>query len=441
MAKIFEYKAGSFIEQVSKRVATSVNLTHKRTEKGVACVFNSATSSLLFPNTSNLNIPTGTVRTFVFNADLKFNSSRTSLFGKRISSAAFGSAPGYILFPNVEVGHIHIMIDDGANAIYLDSGIVFNHKLNHYIFTVDRVNNVMYLECNGVKGTEISIASLTANVTNDFDFGFKTYQSTNKPFADVLDLKVYDHILSAKERTDLYRDFLQSQITEKPVRGFELVKPNDLSYLKDTGLVAAYNMKPNGNTLVDISGNGNNGTIVGALRTKDGMSFVTNNKGISVSNLGTFTNLTINLSFKDITGLTNWHYLLDYRPKGTYLALTSMINFGLFMNGVTLVEASEYNRFETNNISLVMLNAETKVYLNGTHLRTVASMPRDFTSGLIIGSRYAIDSSWQTFNGEIQDIRFYNRVLTEQEIKDYHNSFITPVLLIDFSNEAVGNTI
>ena len=53
-----------------------------------------------------------------------------------------------------------------------------------------------------------------------------------------------------------------------------MVKPTDLSYLKDTGLVAAYNMKPNGNTLVDISGNGQNLLAAGSpISTKDGTYF------------------------------------------------------------------------------------------------------------------------------------------------------------------------
>ena len=90
--------------------------------------------------------------------------------------------------------------------------------------------------------------------------------------SDILKFDVYDDVISDKEIELDYKALLESQITEKPVRGFELVKPTDLSYQKDRGLLAAYNMKPNGSTLVDISGNGNNGTINGAvIQSKEGL--------------------------------------------------------------------------------------------------------------------------------------------------------------------------
>ena len=34
-----------------------------------------------------------------------------------------------------------------------------------------------------------------------------------------------------------------------------------------------------------------------------------------------------------------------------------------------------------------------------------------------------------------KDFRIYNRALTEQEVKDYHNQFVTPSLQEDFSSE------
>ena len=46
-----------------------------------------------------------------------------------------------------------------------------------------------------------------------------------------------------------------------------------ISLTELTGLVAAYSMVPSNGTLVDISREGNNGTISGALSTKDGMAF------------------------------------------------------------------------------------------------------------------------------------------------------------------------
>ena len=51
----------------------------------------------------------------------------------------------------------------------------------------------------------------------------------------------------------------------------EIVWIEIVSLKKVTGLTAAYNFIPNGDTLVDISGNGHNGKIVNCVREKDGL--------------------------------------------------------------------------------------------------------------------------------------------------------------------------
>ena len=40
-----------------------------------------------------------------------------------------------------------------------------------------------------------------------------------------------------------------------------------------------------------------------------------------------------------------------------------------------------------------------------------------------------------------KDLRFYTRAFSEQEVKDYHNSFIKPVILEDWSGSAVSDVI
>ncbi len=78
-----------------------------------------------------------------------------------------------------------------------------------------------------------------------------------------------------------------------------------------------------------------------------------------------------------------------------------------------------------------------KLYINGVE-DTITSTGF-YRSGT--GSRLFARSSGNGFLGDCADFRIYNRVLSEQEIKDYHNSFIKPVILEDWSGSAVGDVI
>ena len=272
-------------------------------------------------------------------------------------------------------------------------------------------------------------------------------------------LKVYDHILTEAERNLEYKEFLQAQITEKPVRGFELVKPTDLSYLKDRGLLAAYNFKRNGNTLVDISGNGLNFTIPSGIhQNKDYLTFYNADFIGSV-----YSPRALTLTDAQVAGRLNFtgNFTIMVRARvkshsdfqGLVVKGTSSAGWRCYIDGAN-------NRMRANlgnqlvsppTAHTTMGNWNTFVYifrpgtnigfwLNGIDLgsvditATVTTTNNNFIIGALQNNTYSADA-------DFADVRIYNRELTEQEIKDYHNSFIKPIILEDWSGSAVSDVI
>lgn len=209
-----------------------------------------------------------------------------------------------------------------------------------------------------------------------------------------------------------------------------------ISVQEVTGLVAAYNMIPSGSTFVDISGNGNNGTIpAGVMSTKEGIK--TNGK--------TFTapNSTIGVStflWRGIIHSNNPVQQLVGRGTGDWYfstAANNAISFRLETAGGIRYATSITNAFAVN-IPITIIGTYDGVnitlYINGVQ------------SGTPIAQTGAIlDTGDLRFGGYSDTVSLancthifykeYNHVLSLQEIKDYHNSFVKPYLLEDFSSE------
>ena len=438
MSKIFsaDFRSGTFIDSVTKTVMTPTAVTLNKTDKGFAALFNGSTSVL------NSNV-SGIIGTGDRTIEIWFRTKSTGVNSTAlITDGQFlvrGSSTNNLLISNNASTGVIDYILTVANSYKLNTWhhLIINRASDGTITPyIDLVNVYDYLlgDQTPVAGTNLIFGIL---------------QNNRKHNGDIALVRVYDTLLTEQERNRLYQEFLQSQPTEKPIRGFELVKPTDLSYQKDRGLLAAYNMKPNGSTLVDISGNGNNGTINGAvIQSKEGLfttdttsnvlisagPIITTNTysvlgrikindlmasdGVLFSNGNTTTNEII-----DSIGIKGGKLSWNYDTGGTYkagattdLPLNSYVDFAFVSDGGR--------------------SGVIKLYINGVE-DTITST-EFYRSGA--GSRLFARSSGTGFLGDCADFRIYNRVLSEQEIKDYHNSFIKPVILEDFNNYSVGET-
>lgn len=249
-------------------------------------------------------------------------------------------------------------------------------------------------------------------------------------------------VISANDIGDYQKFFVSLRQRGKSKRGFLQRKATEL---KENGLIAAYNFIPNGNTLVDISGGGNNMTLAGSPQpTNNGIRFDgVNDKGTCTGSSGLNGNVTISTRIK----LWGW--------GGT-------TNGRIFTNSSIIVWTSSAGQsigLSRDNTVTGISSANSSISLNRWHTVTIASTSSGVTNfyidGVLSGSANQAggtpgsSTSWiigdngsftRALQGEISDLRIYNRVLTAQEIKNYHNLFAKVNVFVDNFSDSSVNT-
>ena len=213
------------------------------------------------------------------------------------------------------------------------------------------------------------------------------------------------------------------------------------NYVPTNGLVGWWPFNGNAN---DESGNGNNGTVNGATLTQD--RFGSSNAAYLFTNNGTVQNIQTN--YAGVLGQNNRTISLWYRQDvistieqqvlcgyggglqaSAFGPTTLSGRIGLDVNNIrrhySLSIPNQWNHavfvYETgNSISTV------KVYLNGV-LQTTAALTygnQNTILNTIAGLNFRINAGilQQIFIGSIDDIGFWNRALTQQEITALFNA-------------------
>jgi len=416
MSKIFEFNAnkGSYLDQVSKAQGTNSNGEFKQTEKGLAWLGNGVNSKI----TLGQSVILGTV--FSFTCIIKINNDIVDY-----QAIAGNSNASYPLA--VRKSNNSLYCHDGTNFVTEIRQELFDN--NWHIVTVVRNNTSVYFYIDGIIGSEKTLASNNSiSIDRLFErnkfFQIKGYCSS---------IRIDNIILSQQEINNLYKDFLRQKPLGTSIHKKDFpIKPTDLSRFKDDGLVAAYNMIPSsGGVLTDISGNGNNGTISGAISCKNGMKFDGINDYINIPLISPSGVKTLNIRLK--LNSTSDNQRIFYGGSPFYLQIISGVL--RFYNGDTAIDITSPDLLE-HTYSFVISATKINIYKDG--IKVIAD--RDWVgvngfSTLILGQGGGIRFT----NMEAQDIQIYNRALSEQEAKDYHNQFVKPVILSDYKYDAVGN--
>lgn len=249
------------------------------------------------------------------------------------------------------------------------------------------------------------------------------------------------------EVTQLNKEFLNSKPTIEPKSNFQSPIVTDLS--NTTGLVAAYTPSYKtvvGGQLLDISGNGNHGTINGALLSKDGMKF----DGVddSVINCATPTTIgSILVRFKTGSSVTSPSGLVLYGGitgnNRCYIAIgmSGKISGGIGNTPITSLYGTTTLSINTLYDAVITWDGTiVKLYLNGNvEYSSIQVGITTTTTKYPIGAYFNTSTYSSYYNSEIQDLKIYNYAFTPQQVKAYHNSFTKPVLRDTFKDTAVGN--
>ena len=181
---------------------------------------------------------------------------------------------------------------------------------------------------------------------------------------------------------------------------------------------------------LDTSGSGNNGTITGASWTSDGkvgpgMSFDGNGDKISTSPITEISNIiTISLWAKISKYVANTRLISNANPAPPYQGFeirTAGNKFGFWGGGSSWLNAvSTINLNEWYYITTTCDNntKNTSIYINGIY---EASLLQDcklyYSDDINIGARANED---YYFNGTIDEVNIWSRVLNETEILDLY---------------------
>ncbi len=430
-----DFRKGTFIEKHSKLVGVNVGNSITRQQKGLAYEARQATpGQVTFPNLTALNFGTGAFSVvcamrmgdFINIGDIDNVIFANNDFGST-------SGLGFSIRSTQLLRLLAREAGDGSAITCSDAGAL-NDGLYHLIyFTFDGVTYKGYVD--NVKETEEK--TNVRNVTNANSFIVGRDSATNtRSNSDIAYIKAYDHELTEQERSKLYSEFLNSSLIQKQKSGFVYPKPTENH---DAGIVAAYNMVPVDGVISDLSGNGNTGTITGALATLDGMNFDGVDDAISISSTNFGKSHTINLRVNPGTLVDDVLISNGTSNNIVYIFDAVRIRYNAGAAGIITFTVPAMITGQNYNITVIRNGTSVNLYLNGVESSS-GTLTLASDDDLILTNIGGYSPFY--FKGTITDLKIYDIAFTEQQAIDYHNQFANRVALKEnFADYAVGDKL
>jgi len=303
---------------------------------------------------------------------------------------------------------------------------LFQPSLNkYYQAVVVRAGTNVMMYWNGTLGATNQVVNPTVEPGNTFYIGCSGDNlSSDYVFHGVIDdIRIYNRALSSNEVAQLYAYESALQLTD--------------------GLVAYYPFNGNAN---DASGNGHNGTVYGgttmttnrfgqanAAYDFDGSTGYIGIPQNSVLNSLT-TNFTLSAWIWQRESITNGYRILDKETAGngdgwsfdTYNCIDQTGN-RLRLEGANANNScnvpgeTEYSLMQWHHVVATVSGTNGKVYLDGTleGSGNVGNIPVN-TLDVYIGLAHPGRGSGFWFNGHIDDVRIYNRTLSDSEVQQLY---------------------
>ncbi|NUQ57338.1 MAG: LamG domain-containing protein [Candidatus Paceibacter sp.] len=354
-----------------------------------------------------LNMGTGD---FTLSAWIKTkNTSFENIIKKR------GSGAGYAISVNVN-GTVYAKINDGTNNVDLTSvGTVNDNQWRHVAGVFDRDGTVtIYIDGQADNSASISSVGNTNNTNN------LTLSANSSFFNGVMDdVRIYNRTLSGSEVARLYNQSL-SKFNKTPTG---ILRNGLVGHWTFDG--ADVNFVTN--TASDRSGQGNNGTLLkfdGAddyVNMGDVLDAGSGSMSVSVwIKLRKLSNLSQQIIIKrhSVSPWLSWELYVSSGDEVVFqIANTSADYFNV---GTTpIVKDNWYHIVGVKN------GNNLTVYLNGEinqswNTGPVAGTVQNGNRELGIGSDW-VDGTYD-FNGIIDDVRVYDRALSQGEVSLLYNA-------------------
>ena len=183
------------------------------------------------------------------------------------------------------------------------------------------------------------------------------------------------------------------------------------------------------NVWEDLSGNNNNGTIKGASWLNDGLYFDGVDDWVPIKELN-YPEVSLEVVFKDNSIPDNsHHYMFCNMEQGGYglgnNGSNGLVGQVCVNNEYQYLSIDNFDSTIKNTLTITSNGKESKLYLNGNLVKSIIvengiiSYPNNSTiMALGTNPEGSTNIQLESYKGNIFSARMYNRVLTEQEVKN-----------------------
>ena len=346
---------------------------------------------------------------------VKSNQTLTGSSYLRLLNLGTGGGSNFFIF---EWNNRILAINSSGTGFAFQTGFTPGLPLDNSTFLLTMIGR------NGVLEVYSNLIQTTVNVALSGNLTFNSLMNGNGSFfpgGNINMFSCYNRALTLQEITQNYYAGLQRFI---PTDGLVLSLDAQNTNLYATSATTAY----------DVSGNGNNGTLTnGTQYVSDGdgsWSFDGINDYVSTAITTFGNNTTWTVWINRVSSVNTFNMFMGrFLP---YFAAREGTNGFLFSNSINSVQKSVYSigvtvkdntwyhlsfTTEYNGVDTTM-----KMYINGVlnNSGTFTGEQTQFGYAFSIGDGRNLP--WYPFNGEVNDVRIYNRVLTQAEITTIYNA-------------------
>ncbi len=334
-----------------------------------------------------------------------------------------------------------LCVDETANKATFKAKIFYLSGVNHSITTSSNYNsNAWNFVCGVYDGAYLSIylnGTLSNTVYALHELGNNTYPVTigaaNDGYnvnANIGQAFIYEKALSAADIQQLYIATRKKYLVE------ENIVTNGLIFNIDASNSNSYS--GSGNTIYDLSGFGNTGTLVSTtfsiLNNGSLSGIISKNSSVNSGQNFTVSAWVYPTSFAQRNAIVGNAYPYSsnagwyFFTANNYFSLYQSLFFSAGTDQVSIGSVSyvlPLNNWSYVSASVSNGGSSVKLYVNGietSYGRTsYASLNLDYsTNEFYIGKRHS--STGDNFGGNISQVKIYNRTLSATEIQQNYNA-------------------
>ena len=315
----------------------------------------------------------------------------------------------------------HYLYDNVSNLTVTGTTV---YSPNRWDFVCGTAVNsgLMSLYVNGaMQGTSVSVVTLWTG-GDRYRIGQSTGYGGVYMSGSIDDVRIYNRALSATEVTQLY-NLNASKYNVTPTLsltsglvGHWTMDGKDTNWLSSTV-----------GTTTDRSGNGNTGTLTNMSQSTSpvlgkigqAMKFDGSNDRINVPSMSSLSSVSASAWFKIQGSMTTYARIMEQGANTMWAILC--INNTISIQNVSTFTTSPltYNDGKWHHMTMTGSPTTIKLYIDGLLVNSRSEAIATGASGITIGE-YGGGGGY-VFNGSIDDVRIYNRVLSDTEIKQLYN--------------------